>query len=70
MAILQTCTCGKTFCTSVGGSWQCDDCNGENARKKAEADRWAALPLEEKVEELKRRLDASEQRQSWDGRIG
>jgi NMD protein affecting ribosome stability and mRNA decay len=36
----------------------CDECNGTNARKRAEAERWAALTLEQKVEELKTRLDA------------
>lgn len=71
MAILQTCACGKTFSTSAGsGRWQCDDCSGEAARVRAEAARWAALSLEEKVEELKGRVDGIAGRQSWDGWIG
>lgn len=71
MALDQGCTgCGKTFTTS-GGSWKifCDDCDGTNAIKNANEKRWQALPIEEKIEELRRRVDGLEQHSQCDGRF-
>lgn len=71
MAILQQCRCGKVFSSSASDySFLCDDCNGTNAQKRAEEDRWRALPLEQKIEELRDRITSLEQSSRWDGRIG
>ncbi len=64
MAIILNCVhCGKDFMTSAcHGSIFCDDCNGVNAAKQQELDRWQALSLEEKVDELKFKVDFLEKK--------
>ncbi len=51
--------CGKNVTGSASryGS-MCEDCDGTTAARKAEVQRWASLTLEQKVEELKQRLDS------------
>jgi hypothetical protein len=71
MAILKTCSCGATFGTSASSAkWKCDDCDGTIARKRAEEERWSSLTADQKADELRRRVEALEQRSHWDGRIG
>lgn len=71
MAILETCKCGAMFSTSASSfKYLCDECDGTNAAKRAEAERWAALTPDQKCEELKVRLESLERRSQWDGRIG
>lgn len=72
MAIISQCgRCGMDFGHSASDArWLCRKCDGTAEREKAEADRWAALSVDEKLNELKRRLDDVADRQTWDGRIG
>lgn len=71
MAILRTCSCGAEFNTSASTyEWLCPECDGTNAKKRAEAERWAALTPDQKIEELKARIEVLERRSQWDGRIG
>lgn len=72
MALLIDCPkCNRSFGVSASSSkYMCDDCDGTNAAKQREEERWAALPIEAKVEELRTRMKDAEQRLSWDGRIG
>lgn len=72
MAIIIQCgVCGKSFGTSVAMSkYMCDDCDGTNAAKQKETDRWASLTADQKADELLARVRQLEQRQGWDGRIG
>jgi hypothetical protein len=67
MAIMLNCAdCGKEFCTSVcSGSIFCDDCNGVNESKRQEQARWASLTVEEKLDELKGRIDSLDNRHDW-----
>ena len=48
MALISKCRCGATVCHSASEWPVCDECSGRNAAKKAEADRWAALTVEQK----------------------
>lgn len=71
MAILETCSkCGATFSSNPSECkiW-CNECDGTNAAKRKEAERWKNLPLEDKVEELKRRVDSLTSHSYWDGRF-
>lgn len=72
MAILEFCwKCKKEFCTSATyASGLCDDCNGTNEAKRLEEERWQALTLEQKVDELRQLVLGLQQHQSWDGQIG
>lgn len=72
MAIDTSCgQCGTIFTTSASsGKWLCNECDGTNAAKKAEAVRWAALTPDQKCDELLARVAGLEQASRWDGRIG
>ena len=72
MAILSRCmNCKKDFGHSVNdGRYLCRECDGTKEHERAEAERWAALSVDEKLNELKERLDGVSRLQSWDGRIG
>ena len=71
MAILETCSkCGTIYCTSVFScKIFCDECNGTNEAKRKEEERWKALSLENKIEELRIRVAGLENHNSWEGRI-
>lgn len=72
MAILSTCAkCGGDFNHSASdGRYLCRKCDGTVEHEAKEAARWAALSVDEKLNELKKRLDSIAKAQSWDGRIG
>jgi len=72
MTIFVTCwKCRNNFTTSDCGSiGLCDDCNGTNEAKRQEEERWKALTVEQKLDELRQLVLSLHQRQSWDGRIG
>lgn len=60
MSILIQCyKCGEMYGTTPGsGKLNCDECDGTNEYKRKELERWKNLSLEEKVEELKIRVDS------------
>lgn len=59
MILIKCAKCHVEFGTSAcSGSIFCDNCNGVNDAKQQEELRWQSLTLEQKVEELKLRLDA------------
>lgn len=72
MAINVTCwKCNAEFITKASNyGGLCHECDGTNEAKRKEQERWLALPLEQKVEELRQAVLALEQRSQWDGRIG
>jgi hypothetical protein len=66
MAINETCSCGANFITSPSsGKYQCDECDGTNARKKAEVEHWESLTPDQKCEELLVRIKSLEQQLRW-----
>ena len=60
MAIDWECWQCKTRVTGSSSRYGslCNECDGTNARKRQEVERWASLSLEQKCDELKARLDA------------
>ena len=72
MAIDVSCVnCGRRFTTSASSSKMfCNQCDGTDAREKAETRRWAALSADQKADELLVRMKALERASRWDGRIG
>lgn len=71
MALISSCTkCGVSVSHRASEIPYCDECSGRNAAKRAEEARWKALSIEEKLDELKARLDALSTQSRWDGVIG
>ena len=72
MAINMECPrCHNSFTTSASSCrYLCSDCDGTNAAIKAEEDRWAALSVDKKLDELRQMVLGIKAAQSWDGRIG
>ena len=72
MAILSYCLkCNSPFNHSASdGRSLCRDCDGTKERERAEAERWANLSVEAKLDELKARVDIISNQSPWDGRIG
>jgi hypothetical protein len=71
MALLDKCMyCPKEVCHRASELPICDDCSGVNERKRAEILRWNGLSLEEKVEELRNRMEQLENRSDPYGLIG
>lgn len=71
MALLSNCMrCGIQVCHSASDVPLCDECSGRNAAKRAEAERWKSLTVEQKLDELKARMDAVSEQSRWDGLIG
>jgi hypothetical protein len=65
MAILLSCTeCGKDFMCSRF-SFLCQDCDGTNDKRRAEEERWAALSIEDKVNELRNMIINLQTRINW-----
>lgn len=58
MALLCTCrNCGAGFGQATDNyETLCDECNDTNQKKRAEEDRWRALLVEQKVEELRQEI--------------
>ena len=68
MIILNCVECGQEFGTSAcNARIFCDNCSGVTEAKNKEIQRWKNLILEERIEELKTRIEALEQKQTWDG---
>lgn len=72
MAILLNCrNCGTPFTSSVSAYKSlCDECDGTNERNRQEEDRWKALTVEEKLNELRNAVRSIQQQSEWDGMIG
>lgn len=74
MALLSPCVgCGKEVCHSASEMPMCDKCSGKEAALEAEAKRWAALTADEKLDELKAKVDDLMSRSSgfdWNRPIG
>lgn len=71
MALLSTCTyCNKEVCHRAGELPVCDDRSGKTQAKLDEQKRWASLTVEQRLDELKARLDSLDERSHWDGLIG
>jgi hypothetical protein len=65
MATLLKCTwCGKNFgCSEF--RLLCQECDGTNAKLRAEEERWAALSIEDKVNELRNMIMDLQTRINW-----
>lgn len=71
MAILSECLgCGKEVFCRVNELPYCDKCSGNEAARQKEQQRWNALTVEEKLDELKTRVDGLTQQNQWDQRFG
>ena len=71
MIIVDCINCGREFsCSASSCRCLCDDCDGTTDAKEKEAKRWKDLPLTDKIEELKMRIESLEQRNRWNGLIG
>ena len=61
MALLMNCwSCNKEFMSTAMGSSFCDDCNGNTEARKKEKERWDGLSNDQKIEELKMRVESLE----------
>ena len=66
MAVLSSCyKCGVAVSHRASEMPACDECSGKNQRKRDEAARWKALSVDEKLDELKARMDAIPLRELW-----
>jgi len=66
MAIVEACDqCGVLCSHSSSEPALCDECSGLNAARAAETARWESLTVEQKIEELKQRLDVMNNRVDW-----
>jgi hypothetical protein len=65
MAINITCwKCQKEFMTSASNYGAlCDDCNGVNEAKRKDEERWRTLTVEQKLDELRKMIEAIQQHQ-------
>lgn len=72
MALLSPCCrCGKEISHSASEIPLCDDCSGKNLAKANEKKRWDNLTIEQKLDELKNRLDQLDNIDVWsNNRIG
>jgi hypothetical protein len=68
MALLSKCSmCDLLVAHRASEIPLCDEHSGKNAAKAAEAKRWAALTTEQKLDELKAKLDSLDKRaRYWD----
>ncbi len=72
MAIeVQCAKCQASFTTSASNYGNlCEECDGTNEAKRKESARWFRLTPSQRIEELRKRVEALEQSSQWDGRIG
>lgn len=67
MALLSQCLyCDKMVSHSVSGDPLCEDHDGKKEAKEKERLRWGALSVEQKLDELKARLDDHLENPPWD----
>ena len=64
--VLSSCyNCGTMIGHRASEAPVCDECSGKNQQKREEEARWKALSVDEKLDELKARLDAIPLRELW-----